>query len=366
MSLTSQCLCRTKDEQKTPTVPVLYHPRMSDLPREMRGVQLHEYGLEPGKVSVVDNLPVPKPGEGQVLVKVAASPINPSDLAFLAGAYGFKKPLPTVPGFEGSGLVVAAGPGAMARFLVGRRVACTVADARIRGGMWAEYVVTSAQLCIPLAKSLTLEKGAMMLVNPLTAWALMDEARLAGHKAIVQTAAASAVGKMIMRLGHRFGLPVINIVRRAQQVDALRATGAEHVLDSSSPEFDLKLKKLCNDLGATYGLDVVGGELTGQVMRAQPKGSRMFVYGGLSMKPCEIDLGSLIFEGKVVAGFWISAWLGRKTLFEKIRIARKVQSLLASDLKSDIQATMPLSDAVKAIAQYGKNMTAGKILLIPK
>ena len=338
---------------------------MNDTPKTMRAVQLTNYDGRPESISLADNLPVPKAGAGQVLVKVAASPINPSDLAFLMGMYGFKKPLPCVPGFEGSGTVVATGSGAMARFLKGKRVACTVADARIPGGMWAEYVVTTAAMCIPLAKHISMEQGAMMLVNPISAWAMVDEARKAGHKAIVQTAAASALGKMVVRLGKRFALPVINIVRRAEQAEALRLLGADHVLDSSAADFDTRLKNLCHQLSATYGIDAVAGELTGRVMKAQPKGSRMFVYGGLSLKASEVDAGSLIFEGKVLAGFWVSAWLARKSLVEKLRIANKVQSLLASELKSDVQATLPLTQTADAIAQYMRHMSAGKVLIIP-
>jgi NADPH:quinone reductase-like Zn-dependent oxidoreductase len=331
----------------------------------MRAVQLLNYDSRPESVTVVDNLPIPQPGPGQVLVKVAASPINPSDLAFLAGMYGFKKPLPAVPGFEGSGTVVAAGSGAMSRFLKGKRVACTVADARIPGGLWAEYVVTSAQMCVPLMKNVSMEQAAMMLINPISAWAMVEEARRADHKAIVQTAAASALGKMVVRLGKHFNLPVINIVRRQEQVEVLRAIGAVHILDSSAPDFDNNLRKLCHELSATCGLDAVAGELAGRVLRAQPKGSRMFVYGGLSLKPVEIDPGSLIFEGKVVAGFWVSAWLARKGLIEKLRIARQIQSLLTTDLRSEIQQRLPLTEAQSAIRQYMEHMTAGKVLLVP-
>jgi NADPH:quinone reductase len=338
---------------------------MNNIPQTMRAVQLTNYDGRPESITFTDNLPVPSPGPGQVLVKVAASPINPSDLAFLMGMYGFKKPLPCVPGFEGSGTVVATGSGAMARFLKGKRVACTVADAKIPGGMWGEYVVTSAAMCIPLARGISMEEGAMMLVNPISAWAMVDEARKAGHKAIVQTAAASALGKMVVRLGKRFSLPVISIVRRSDQAEVLRGIGADHVLDSSAAEFDAKLKDLCHQLGATYGIDAVAGELTGRVMRAQPKGSRMFVYGGLSLKPSEVDAGALIFEGKVLAGFWVSAWLARKSVVEKLRIAKKIQSLLATDLKSDVQATLPLQEAAKAIEQYMKHMSAGKVLIVP-
>src|SRR2546423_12070846 len=100
------------------------------------------------------------------------------------------------------------------------------------GGLWAEYVVTSAKFCIPLSKNVGLEQGAAMLVNPFTAWALMDMARSGRHRAVVQTAAASALGKMIVRLGERFFIPVIHVVRRAGQGEMLRALGGGHLLDS--------------------------------------------------------------------------------------------------------------------------------------
>lgn len=337
---------------------------MTNIPTTMHAVILKSYDGKLESVTIGD-VPVPRPSAGQVLVKVSASPINPSDLAFLAGQYGFTKTLPTIPGFEGSGTVISSGGGVMANLMKGRRVACATADPKIAGGLWAEYVVTSAQMCIPLAKHVTDEQGAMMLVNPMTAYAMVDEARRNQDKAIVQTAAASALGKMIIRLGKKFGLPVVNVVRRPEQVNVLHAMDAKHVLDSSTADFDSKLRDVCRSLNATIGLDAVAGELTGRVMRAQPKGSRMLVYGGLSLKACEIDPGSLIFEGKKLEGFWISAWLAKKNVLAKMRIARQVQSMLGDELKSGVQARVPLSDAVKAIQQYMANMTAGKVLLTP-
>jgi NADPH:quinone reductase-like Zn-dependent oxidoreductase len=156
------------------------------------------------------------------LVRVFASPINPSDLVFIRGLYGFKKPLPAIPGFEASGTVVEAGAGMMPHLLKGRRVACAAADPKVRGGTWAEYVVTPAQFCIPLRKDVDLEQGAALLINPMTAWGLMHEARRGRHRAVVQTAAASTLGRMIVRLGKRFSLPVINVVRRADQLGLAR------------------------------------------------------------------------------------------------------------------------------------------------
>lgn len=330
----------------------------------MRALELRVYDGRPESVTVVDR-PAPKPGPGEVLVRVAASPINPSDLAFMNGLYGFTKPLPTIPGFEGSGTVIDAGSGLMPRYLKGKRVACTAADPKISGGMWAEYVVTSAQLCVPLSKDVSLDQAAMLLVNPITAWAMVEIARREHHRAIVQTAAASALGRMVIRLGRRFGIPVINIVRRPEQVELLKKDGADHILDSSCSSFDADLRKSTRELGATMGLDAVSGELTARVLRAQPKHSRMLVYGALSLAAVQVDPGSLIFEDKKLEGFWLSAWLAGQSFFRKLRLSRQIQSLLSSDLKSEIREKVPLENAASAIQEYAKNMTAGKILITP-
>src|SRR5215469_1034285 len=206
----------------------------------MRAVQLRDYDGKPESITVAQ-IPVPRPGPGEVLVKVFASPINPSDLMFIQGLYGFKKSLPAVPGFEGSGTVVGAGPGMLPRFLKGKRVACAAADPKISGGMWAEYVVTSAKICIPLQKNVDLEQAAAMLVNPFTAWALMDIARRDGHRAVVQTAAASALGRMIVRLGRRSSIPVRHAVRLAERTDPFRSTAAHDIANSSDTQYETSL-----------------------------------------------------------------------------------------------------------------------------
>ena len=253
----------------------------------------------------------------------------------------------------------------MPRFLKGRRVACAAADPNIAGGMWAEYLVTSAQLCVPLSKQVDMEQGATMLVNPLTAWALMEEARLGRHPAVVQTAAASALGRMVVRLGQKFSIPTINVVRRADQVELLRKMGAEHVLNSSDPGFDAGLGDLCHRLGASIGFDAVAGEMSARVLRGQPRGSRLLVYGALSLEASQIDPASLIFEGKRVEGFWLSAWLRQRNMLSQLRVTRHVQQMLAGDLKTEIRARLPLEEAARGLEQYASNMTGGKILLLP-
>lgn len=330
----------------------------------MRAIELRDYDAQPESLVLVER-PVPGPGRGQVLIRVAAAPINPSDLMFVRGLYGFKKELPAIPGFEGSGTVMAAGAGLMPRILLGRRVACAASDARNRFGTWAEYVVTSAETVVPLSRSVDLEQAAMMLVNPLSAWALVDIARRGHHRALIQTAAASALGKMVVRLGHRFSLPVINVVRRIEQADELRALGAEHVVVSTDAHFDRQLTLLAGRLRATLALEAVSGDLTRRVLDAMPRGSQVLIYGALSLEAAQLNPAALIFGGKRVAGFWLTDWLRDMSLWERFRVARQVQRMLVGDLQTRVQARVPLEAGAEALEQYARTMSAGKVLFVP-
>lgn len=330
----------------------------------MRALELRAYDARPESLVAVDR-PVPRPGRGQVLIHVTAAPINPSDLMFVRGLYGFRKELPAIPGFEGSGTVVAAGAGLMPRIFLGRRVACAAADAHNRFGTWAEYVVTSADTVVPLSRSVDLEQAAMMLVNPLSAWALVDIARRGHHRALIQTAAASALGRMVVRLGRRFSLPVINVVRRIEQADELRALGAEHIVVSTDAHFDRQLTLLARRLGATLALEAVSGDLTRRILDAMPRGGQVLVYGALSLEAAQVNPAALIFEGKRVAGFWLTKWLRGMSLWERFQVARQVQSMLAGDLQTRVQARVPLEAGAEALDQYARNMSAGKVLFVP-
>ncbi len=327
----------------------------------MRGLELRALDGKPESLALAER-PVPRPGNGQVLVRIAASPINPSDLAFLSGAY-IKKKLPVIPGFEASGTVVAAGGGSMARILVGKRVACA---APFDGdGTWAEFMVTPAKFCIPLRKNISFEQGASLIVNPLTAWALMDSAKRGRHRAVVQTAAASALGRMIIRLGQRFGIPAINIVRREEQVELLQSLGAKYILNSNAPDFEDRLKKLAYELNASLAFDAVAGELAGRVLQALPKQGRLIIYGGLSLQPCQFDPRAFIFDDKQVEGFWLSNALQKNNPIRQLRNALQVQKFLASDLKTEVRARLPLEKAKEGLQQYAGDMTGGKTLLVP-
>lgn len=333
------------------------------MPQIMRALELRGYGEGTKNLELIQK-PIPQPGPGQVLVRIAASPINPSDLAFVRGMYGVRKPLPVVPGIEASGTVIAAGKGLYPRFLVGKRVACAAGEG---DGAWAEYMVTRAMLCIPLPNTVSLERGAMSIVNPLTAWALMEIARKDGHRGVIQTAAASALGKMILRLGARRRTPVIHIVRRPAQVELLRAlgAGADVVLDSSQPDFEERLRAAAHRWHATIAFDAVAGAMTGLILQAMPKKSKVIVYGGLSQEACRVDPRQFIFEQKRVEGFWLSQPV-RLSMIDLLRGLAAVRSGLAADFQSEVRLRLPLEAAAQGLEQYAAHMTDGKVVFVPQ
>lgn len=160
--------------------------------KTMRAVILEEYKAKP----VVKEIPIPVPKSGQVLIRMEASGMNPSDVTFLSGKYSTKKQPPTVPGFEGSGTVVQSGGGVMAWRLVGKRVAVAANDSL--PGCWAEYMVTDAMRCFPIDDNISFQEAGYAFANPLTTLAMLDLVKREKHPAIIQTAACSAVGRMIV------------------------------------------------------------------------------------------------------------------------------------------------------------------------
>lgn len=313
-------------------------------------------------VPAVQRIPVPKPGPGEVLVRIAAAPINPSDIGFLNGGYGGDRAAARIPGFEGSGTVVAAGPGIFPRMLIGRRVACSAGTA---GGSWAEYLVARASLCVPLPASLSFEQGAMMLVNPLTALALMSIARRKQHAAIVSTAAASAIGRMILRLSRRYRIPVINIVRRREQAELLAGLGADEILVSTDANFEARVSDSMTRLPATLILDAVGGRLAGLLLERAPAGATLLSYANLSGEQFAIDpRSSVIMQDKRIEGFFLGNWLRQRNILDTLKDIGTIRRLGATDLQSPVHARFPLAGVQDAIVLYQQAMTAGKVLLV--
>jgi NADPH2:quinone reductase len=338
------------------------------IPEQMRALQIDSYHEDP--FDAIRSLktiskPIPKPLSGQVLVRVAAAPCNPSDILLLQGKYGKKKNLPAIPGWEGSGTVVATGGGLLARWLLGKRVAFSVQNEG--DGSWAEYCAVDAKTCLPLRKGVSFDQGACLIINPLTAVGLIDEAVVNGHSAIIQTGAASQVGRMVLQLANLKGIPVIHVVRRREQEDLLKKLGAEIVLNSETTGFEHALKTEAKRLNATIAFDAVAGDMTGTLHSAMPNQSTILVYGALSGSPCShISPLGLIFQEKCVKGFYLSSWISKKGFWGMYYATQQVQKLIAEGVfHTEINARVPLDQAAKALAIYQKEMTAGKVLITP-
>ena len=333
----------------------------------MRALELTEY--RESRAEAIANMrvvtkPIPVLRKGQVLVKMHAAPCNPSDTLLLTGAYGVRKMLPTVPGWEGAGTVVASGGGWLANWLVGKRVACggqTDGD-----GTWAEYYVCPAMRCLPLRRDIDFDQAACLVVNPLTALGLLDMAQRGRHRAAVQTAGNSQLGRMIIRLANHVGLPLISTVRREEHVAALTQLGAEHVLNTATDGFDAALRSTAMRLHATIALDAIAGGMTGRLLKAMPDGATVVVYGALEHEDCRlIDPIDLLFQGKRVEGFYLGRYVDSLSLLRLLSLIRRAQSLVvAGVLTTTIQTRLKFEDVPQLLAETLQRSSEGKTLLV--
>ena len=317
---------------------------------------------KPGGTLFTREVPVPSPGHGEVLVKMAAAPVHPSDLARLKRG-GFE-PETYIPGLEGSGTVVAAGKGILPSLMKGRRVACTAEYPA--SGTWAEYMLTKAGKCFPLNKNIDAEQGSMMMVNPLTAIGFMEIVRDNRHKALINNAAASALGRMTEILASAQSIPVINIVRGEKNLDTLRKSGSQHVLDSTSVTFLDDLENLAAKLNATILFDSVCDDNLGKMAAIMPEKSTIVIYGNLTGEEfVKINPRSLIDRDIKITGFYLGNRAKENGLLKNIINLSKAGSLMRKGMKIKIRERFPLEKVQEAVDSYRSDMSAGKVLLIP-
>jgi NADPH:quinone reductase-like Zn-dependent oxidoreductase len=226
-------------------------------------------------------------------------------------------------------------------------------------------MVTSASHCFPLPEKITGEQGSMMLVNPMTAVAFFDIIIKDRHKAIVNSAAAGALGDMIRLLGNRHNIKVINVVRNDRQVSMLQAKGAKYVLNCSDADFSEKLKSLAHELGASLALDPIAGSYTQILLEALPYGALLIIYGNLSDNILGPSLRPLVLENKKIHGFYLRNWMKENTLLKAVLNLIKVRKLLKNDFNITVQSRFSLEQTQLAIDTYLSNMTGGKVLLVP-
>lgn len=326
------------------------------IPNTMRAI----FQEKAGGPLTIKEIAVPDPKSGEVLIKMFASPVNPSDLSFLQGTYAIQRPYPVVPGIEGSGIVVAHGKGIFPKLRQGKRVMCS--SSPDNHGTWAEYMVTSAMKCVPVQDNITDEEAATLIVNPMTALALIDIAKKGKYKAIVNNAAAGALGQMMINLAQKENIKLINIVRRKEQVDFLKKMGCKYTLDSSDTDFDQQFKELALKLNATLVLDAVGGKHAEILIKNAPHASKLITYAKLSEETMCFDTRILVQQEKEIHGFYLANWNKNQSILKVLGNTKKVQKLVKNELKTNIQATFPFEQANEALDLYKNNMSAGKVL----
>lgn len=368
-----------------------------------RGLQLVSEVAADATVTLrLVELPTPGPAADEVVLRVEAAPVNPSDIglmlagadpaAFTAGEAAGRpcvtaplrpgaidllqarvgQPLPV--GFEGAGTVVATG--AAARHLIGRRVAV------LGSGLYAQYRTVAAADCVVFPDDVTAQEAASACVNPLTALGMFHTARTQGHGALVLTAAASSLGQMMNRIGAQDGVPIVNIVRRPAQAEILRAIGARWIVDSTAPDYPAQLEAAIAATRATVAFDAIGGgRAAGDILGAMeavfrrdlPQFSRygsgvhkqVYIYGAL-------DPGPTVLDRSWGMSWSIGAWLltpflqqvgaaGRQAL--QTRVVDNIRTLFASRHAARLPFSAVLDPAV--IARLAVAATGGKYLIQP-
>ncbi|MCC7459523.1 MAG: hypothetical protein IT390_21315 [Nitrospira sp.] len=305
-------------------------------------------------------VPRPRAGPRQLLVRVALSPVNPSDLLYIAGAYGQPRARGTPAGFEGTGTVVAGGD-AEAAPLVGRRVSFLASAS----GAWADFALTDLASCVPVADALRDEDAATLYVNPLTAMAMIDLAAQAGARAIVLTAAGSQLGRLMIPLARERGIAPIAIVRRPEAAPPLLALGATEVLASGASDYAARLAATLRTHAPRMLFDAVGDQGAADLFVAMPAHSRWICYGVLAAAGPQLsDMRAFVFAGKRIEGFWLSRWLRAVSAADRERALQATQQhFIDGAWHTQVAARVALADALQHVpALLGQ---PGKVLLEP-
>lgn len=372
------------------------------MPLQLRSLIRPDATLELSLVEV----PMPQPSTpDEVVVRVEAAPLNPSDLGLLFGGADMTgaraggsadRPVITAPipapamaamaarvgesmpvGNEGAGTVVAAGASPEAQALLGRKVAA------LGGAMFAEYRAVRAAQCLALPESATVADGASCFVNPLTALGMVDTLRNEGHRALVHTVGASNLGQMLNRICAKDGVGLVNLVRKPEQAAMLRGQGARHVVDTSSADFEAALTEAVAETGATLAFDAIGGgKLAGKILVAMEAAAlrrpgqeysrygsavhkQVYVYGSLDRSPIELARGIGMAWG--VGGWLLFPFLQKvgaaRVQQLKQRVAEELTTTFASHYTKELTLVQALT--LEAIAGYSRMATGEKVLVRP-
>lgn len=296
---------------------------------------------------------------GEVRVGMLAMTINPADLLQLDGRYGVRPKLPYVPGHEGVGVVLQTAddvPDLSPGHLV------------LSNGRWSDELVVGHRHLERIDDAADVLQSAMLRANPPTAWLLLKHiVSLPAGGCVVQNAANSAVGQCVRQLAALGGVRVINIVRRADAVDA-RTLGDEHwIVDEGmdAPTLSAQVKRLAGQHPRPLAIDAIGGEATGKLAACVDDGGTVVVYGLMSGAPAAVDLHELVFRDVRVRGFWLARWFSDPVQLGQVKAAytELVALMKAGTLRIDIEAIYPLASVHEALAHAARPGRTGKVLL---
>lgn len=310
----------------------------------------------PAEVLQLEESSSPTPSHGQLKVRLNAAPINPSDINFIQGVYGIKPQCPSTVGFEGAAIVEQAAEG-------GTLSEGTVVIPLKSFHTWQEEVVCTEDECLPLPDGIDPEQASMLSVNPMTAYRMLsDFANLKPGDTIAQNAANSGVGTAVIQLAKQMGLRSINLVRREECVDELKAIGADEVVVESESMTD-QMKELAGRQGVKLALNAVGGESALAVAKILSPGGHHVTYGAMSKKPVTLPNGLLIFKQPHFHGFWLTRWVDTTPLSEVREEYQKLGQLVADGvIRIPVEKSYPLEDFRAAVTRAQEEKRQGKIL----
>ena len=325
----------------------------------MKRIQHSEIG-DPAAVLKVVDVDVPSPGAGQVRVKVLATPIHPSNLLKVAGLYGVKPELPDNPGTEGVGEVVELGEG-VDSLAVGQRVLLTAGVPT-----WTTQLVAPAAGLVPVPNEADPEQLSMLVINPMTAYLMLHTvAELKAGDWVVQSAANSAVGEYLIQLAKIAGFRTVNVVRRENVTDRLKALGADAVVVAGE-ELPKRIHQATGGEPTRLAIDAVAGDTLGALLASLGEGGTAVSYGAMSMQPAPVQPGSMIFNDLTLRGFWLSKWFKTASPADRQRAFGAMIPLVAGgQVKTQIDARFPLEQITEAVTRAAEAGRSGKVLLVP-
>ena len=354
----------------------------------MKAVRVDGFSEDPGRIRV-EQVPVPEPGPGQVRVRMLMSPVHPSDLLFVRGDYfralerviwnqgrqdsegriffdpGLRNECPMPPftlGGEGVGVVEKCGAGFLARRLKGKRVAVAGGPPN---GVWREFAVIDARRAVTVPAQLPDEQAAVYLGNPISAFAMVREVlEMQRDDRLLVTAAGSALGKSVVRLGRRFGFRTICVVRSGANSAELVRLGAEAVIETDRHDLVAEVARVTGGIGVTAAIDCVGGKVAGDVVRCLGLGGHLLLYGTMSSSSIDLPPRDLMMPLARIEGFYLGNWMSRQSPLKLLAVLRAVKRLTAEGVfHTDVAGIYPLEQVQQAVAAATMPGRTGKILL---